>query len=51
MNAESIELYTAALDHLPDHAPALSGREKSYYSKGDSENSKQDRERLKELEK
>ena len=41
---------TAALDHVPDYRDALSGREKSYYSAGESDKSKQDRDRLRALE-
>lgn len=49
-HTEAIELYTAALEHVEDHVPALSGREKSYFHAGESEKSKQDRDRLRELE-
>ena len=48
-HAAAIEFYTNALEHVADHPPALSGREKSHYSAGDAEKSKQDRARLKEL--
>lgn len=50
LHTAAIEHYTSALDHVADYRPALAGREKSYYSAGESDKSKQDRDRLRELE-
>ena len=50
LHTEAIKLYTTALEHVTDYRPALSGREKSYYSDGETDKSKQDRARLRELD-
>ena len=47
---EAIEYYAAALDHVADYRAALSGREQSYYNTDQTDKSKADRQRLRELQ-